>query len=287
MMQKRHDDKFFLDESMVTIKKSVDRVANFEKIVWDVFFQSKNRGISLTRHFPWILKEDDAAYYMLAELEGQVVGGLVVKEWGGSFHGHKGKIGLIGLVCIAPKFRGRGIANTLLDATLKQAIDDGFDALTLWTGTPGLYRLHGFVEADIWTYGWARRTHIRRTRDLLMDCSAKLVEMPSAPIPPFALSIHELIGSQSSVFLVKDSIGWIVTGYIGDVKEAASSMRAFLPENWRVNLEKGDILRDELINLGYHLNNKPVNLQMWFCINSNYPVAKLVEELRIPVLERI
>lgn len=273
---------------MVTIRKSAARVAEFERVVWDVFFQSKNRGISLLRHFPWISNGDDSVYYMVAELEGQVVGGLAVREWvGGSIHSHKVKTGLIGLVCMAPFFRGRGIANTLVDATLKQAADDGFDALTLWTGKPDLYRQHGFVEADVWTYGWARRTYVRRPRALLMDGSTKLVERPSAPIPPFALSTHEMIGAQSSVFLVKDSTGWIVTGYIGDVKEAASSMSAILPENWRVNLEKDDILHDELIDLGYHLDLKPVNLQMWFCINSNYPVAQLVEKLRIPVLERI
>lgn len=273
---------------MVTIRKSIARIAGFERVVWEVFFQSKNRGISLLRHFPWISNGDDSAYYMVAELEGQVVGGLAVREWvGGSIHSHKVKTGMIGLVCISPMFRGRGIVSTLVDATLKQAADDGFDALTLWTGKPDLYRQHGFVEADIWTYGWARRTHLRRPRAILMDCSAKLVERPSAPIPPFALSTHELIGAQSSVFLVKDSAGWIVAGYIGDVKEAASSIRATLPENWRVNLEKGDILRDELNNLDYRLDDKPVNLQMWFCINSNFSVAQLVEKLRIPVLERI
>lgn len=272
---------------MVTIKKSVHRVADFERVVWDVFFQSKNRGISLTRHFPWILKGVDSAYYMLAELEGQVVGGLVVRDWVGSFHGHKVKIGLIGLVCIAPNFRGRGIANTLLDATLKQATDDGFDVLTLWTGKPDLYRLHGFIEGDIWTYGWARRTHIRQPETSLIDCSAKLVEMQSTAIPPFALSVYELIGAQSSVFLVEDTTGWIVTGYKGNVKEAAFSMIKILPENWRINLEKDDTLRDELKYLGYDLDVKPVNLQMWFCINSDFSVAELVEKLRIPVLERI
>lgn len=270
------------------VRKSVVRVTGFERVVWDVFFQSKNRGISLLRHFPWMSNGDGSAYYMVAELEGQVVGGLAVREWvGSSIYSQKVKTGLIGLVCIAPIFRGRGIANTLVDATLKQAADDGFDTLTLWTGTPDLYKRHGFVEADIWTYGWARRTHIGRPKVLLMDCSAKLVERPSAPVPPFALSTYELIGAESSVFLVKDSTGWIVTGYIGNVKDAASSIGVILPENWRVNLEKDDILGDELIDLGYCLDVKPVNLQMWFCINSKYPVAQLVKKLRIPVLERI
>ena len=273
---------------MVAIRKSAARVAEFERVVWEVFFQSKNRGISLLRHFPWIANGDDLAYYMVAELEGQVIGGLAVREWvGGSIYSHKVKIGLIGLVCIAPIFRGRGISNALVDATLKQAADDGFDVLTLWTGKPDLYRRHGFVNADIWTYGWVRRTQIRQPRALLLNCSANLVEKPSAPIPPFALSTHEMIGAQSSVFLVKDSTGWIVTGYLGDVREAVSSMRAILPENWRVNLEKGDILLDELKNQGYDLDLKPVNLQMWFCINSNYPVAQLVKKLHIPVLDRI
>lgn len=273
---------------MVTIKKSEVRVAAFERVVWNVFFQAKNRGVSLTRHFPWISNGDDSAYYMVAEIDGQIIGGLAVKEWvGGSINSHKVKIGLIGLVCITPIFRGQGIANKLVNATLKQAAVDGFDALTLWTGKPDLYIQHGFVKADIWTYGWVRQIQIRIRRTVLLDCSAKLVERPSFSLPPFALSTHELIGAQSSVFLIKDSAGWIVTGYVGDVNEAASSMGANLSENWRVNLERDDLLRDELIELGYHLDLKPVNLQMWFCINLNYHVAQLVEKVRIPILERI
>lgn len=285
-MLSRYDDKLW-DESFFTIRKSVERVAQFETVVWDVFFESKNRGISLLRHFPWLSNDDNLAYYMVAELEGQVIGGLAVRKWVGSAASYQVKIGLIGLVCIAPVFRGRGFATALMNATLKQASYEGFDALTLWTEKSFLYKRYGFVEADIWTYGWAHRNCTSQATAFSSSVSIKLVERPSAPIPPYALSTHELIGAQSLVFLVKDLIGWIVTGYSGNVKEAASAMSRALPRDWRINLERDDMLFDELKRQGYDLDLKPVNLQMWFCINPNYSVTQLVEKLRISVMERI
>lgn len=272
---------------MITIRKSIDRVTQFERVVWDVFFKSRNRGISLPRHFPWISDGENSAYYMVAELDGQVVGGLVVRAWESPFEDQKVNLGLIGLVCVEPIYRGRGIASSLLSATVAQAIEEGFDALTLWTGKPDLYKVHGFVGSDVWTYGWARKIKTIQSDANLIAGPVRLIEMPSAAIPPFALSVHELVGAQSSVSLVKDITGWIVTGYSGDARNAALSMQETLPESWRINVERDDPLRDELKYLGFTLDINPVNLQMWSRINLKISVNQMVEKVRIPVLERI
>lgn len=271
---------------MFSIRKSTARVAEFETLVWDVFFKSRNRGLSLIRHFPWLASEHNLAYYMVVEIDGQVVGGLVVKKRLGCIHGHSVNIGLIGLVCITPAFRGRGLGTILMNKTLKQTASDDFDLLTLWAGDASLYRKHQFVSSDIWTFGWVCENTVL-TPKTGINPSMKLVELPDASIPPFALSTHEIVYANSKVSLVLDATGPIVTGYTGDARGTALVMKKAFFGNWRINLEKGDVLLSELNYLGYKVNLSPVNLQMWHRVNSSYPVSVLSENLRIPVLERI
>ena len=60
-----------------------------------------------------------------------------------------------------------------------------------------------------------------------------------------------------------------------------------LKNSWRLNIEKDDPLRDELERLGYEINVDLVNLQMWYTIDLKLRVSDLVNQIKIPVLERI
>ncbi len=272
---------------MVTIRKTSDRTPGFEELAWNIFFQSKSRGVSLERHFPWILEPLGKGFYILAEIKGRVVGGLVVKSWRELIEGHELKVGLIGLVCVSFDFRGQGISRMLLEAALSEARVDSFDALTLWTNSPALYEQYGFFGADAWQYGWVhQKERVDAKEDVFLD-NFNITEIHGKAIPPFAQSINELKGGGSSVFLIKDGNGWIVAGYKGGVKEAAYLMARNLKNSWRLNIEKDDPLRDELERLGYEINVDLVNLQMWYTIDLKLRVSDLVNQIKIPVLERI
>lgn len=272
---------------MIKIKKTSNRNPDFEKIAWDVFFQSKNRGISLERHFPWILESQYSGFYVLAENEGEIVGGLVVKKWQGYLGNRRIKVGLIGLVCVKPDSRGKGISDNLLEVALKQAKDDGVDALTLWTNFPSLYSRYGFFEGDAWSYGWVHNKYDISNNRKYERKKIKILELEGAPVPPFAESVHQLIGLGFSIFLVKDVTGWIVAGYSGNVRDAAQSMVENLSNKWRLNILKNDPLYNELNKLGCEIDVNPVNLQMWYCVDSKLIISDLVENLHIPVLDRI
>ncbi|WP_236024082.1 GNAT family N-acetyltransferase [Comamonas suwonensis] len=272
---------------MVTIRKTSDRVPGFEELAWDIFFQSKSRGISLVRHFPWILEPLDKGFYILAEIKARVVGGLVVKNWRGLIDGHDVKVGMIGLVCVSFDFRGQGISRMLLEAALSEARVDSFDALTLWTNSPALYAQYGFFGADAWQYGWVHKKERVDEKEDIFLVDFNIAEIQGKAIPPFAQSINELKGKISSVFLIKDGNGWIVAGYKGDVKEAAYLMARNLVNSWRLNIEKDDPLKGELERLGYEINVDLVNLQMWHTIDLKLRVSDLVNKIKIPVLERI
>lgn len=272
---------------MITIRKTSDRSPGFERVAWDVFFQSRNRGLSLEKHFPWIVESLDAGFYLLAEIEGNVVGGLVIKNWRGLIDDREVKLGVIGLVCVSSDLRGQGIFRKIIKAALSQARADSFDALTLWTGSPALYTHYGFLGADAWQYGWIykREGECKNVNGDLDEL--KIIEMQGTPVPPFAQSVYQLLGRNASVFLIRDGRGWIVSGYKGNVRDAAHLMVKKLSDSWRLNVQKNDSLLNELKQIGCEIDVKPVNLQMWHTIDPELAVSDLVNNIRIPVLERI
>ncbi|MBM5573555.1 GNAT family N-acetyltransferase [Deefgea sp. CFH1-16] len=113
----------------------------FSELVWDVFFKSRERGISLKKHFPFLLSGSDNIYFILCKKAGRVIGGLVLKR---CVHAEIGAYGIIGLVCVESEFRGCGIAKLLLDRSIKFSKDIGLSACTLWTRFPAVYIRQGF-----------------------------------------------------------------------------------------------------------------------------------------------
>lgn len=272
---------------IITIRKTSDRCLDFERLVWNVFFQSRNRGISLERHFPWMLEPLDAGFYILAEVKGSVVGGLVVKNLRGLIAEREVKVGMIGLVCVSSDFRGQGISRKILEAALRYARADSFDALTLWTSFSALYSNYGFQVADAWQYGWIhQRKEASENRNAGLD-TLKFIQIQGEPVPPFAQSVNQLLGRNSSVFLIRDGRGWIVAGYKGNFRDAAHLMVEKLSDSWRLNVQNNDPLLDELKRIGCEINVNPINLQMWHTIDPELAVSDLVDNIRIPVLERI
>lgn len=271
----------------VSIKKTSSRDIDFEKLVWEVFFQSKKRGISIDRHFPWMLDSREVGFYILAEKEEEIVGGLVVKVRYESINGREMKIGLIGLVCVKSDLRGQGISKKIIEAALEQAEIDNYDALTLWTNYPALYKPYGFLSADGWSYGRVFRDNYSSGIDKNLLDDINIIKMEELALPPFAQSVCKLNGASSSIYLLMDEAGYIVAEYQGSVKEAALLMVEKLPESWRLNVFQGDPLLDELKTLGCQIEVNPVNLQMWYVVDKDLKTSDIVNGVRVSVLQRI
>src|SRR6218665_3868352 len=131
---------------------------DYADLVWEVFFASRGRGLHLTRHFPGLDRVLPGQWFTLAKVGDTVAGGLCVRE----ARDATGRVGSLGLVCVAPSFRGQGISAALLQRAIAEARKRGLAALRLWTGKPGVYQGHGFVIADDALYGWIKKPNARQ-----------------------------------------------------------------------------------------------------------------------------
>jgi GNAT superfamily N-acetyltransferase len=269
------------------IEISAKRNSAFEKIAWNIFFESKQRGVSFDRHFPWIFSGLNNAWYLIAKSEGDVIGGLVIKEKICSLDNKAFKLGLIGLVCVTTEFRGRGIAAKLIQEANAFVKAKKLDALTLWTSKPEVYEKHGFVGRDPWLYGSVNRTDTIINRSEPFEIRNNHRQRLDIALPPFALSISEYFDDQSTALVVQNSIGCILMEYSGKASKVAAMLATQMPPSWRINVTNNDPLIEQLLHLGLNIAVQPSNLQMWFCLNKNYTVDTIAKLLIVPPLERI
>lgn len=85
--------------------------------------------------------------YRVVRAAGQPVGGLAILPMGQWFGGERVPMAGIGSLGIAPEWRGRGAASTLLRGVLTELHDGGVALATLYPSTLPVYRKAGFEQA--------------------------------------------------------------------------------------------------------------------------------------------
>lgn len=269
----------------VTITLSTVASEALKALFWDVFFQSKNRGVTLQRHFPWLSEASNAGIFAEARIGTVTVGGLVLREKQYQLGECTLRIAMIGLVCVAQRERGKGIASSMLEAIIAHAREQQFDYLTLWTSQYSVYEKHGFQVADRWMYGWVRDAEGNDQQSFEPD--GKLVLDTSLPLPPFARAVYCYRDPVCSMVVLEDAHGAIVTAYDGLPAAAASAMVRHLPSCWRLNVLAQDAILHALQRHGKTLELAPVRLQMWLPLRDVLPVEQLLDHVTFPVLDRI
>ncbi|MGW4211597.1 GNAT family N-acetyltransferase [Lentzea sp. NPDC004789] len=90
---------------------------------------------------------------LVAELDGRVAGVLGIGEYAQFYGGAAVPMGGIGGVAVDGAFRGRGVANALLDAALPVMREHGQPLSVLYATVPALYRGRGWERAGVfeWT----------------------------------------------------------------------------------------------------------------------------------------
>ncbi|MDQ4626253.1 GNAT family N-acetyltransferase [Janthinobacterium lividum] len=269
----------------VTITLSTVASEALKALFWEVFFQSKNRGVTLQRHFPWLSAAPNDVIFAEARIGTVTVGGLVLREKQYPLGERTLRIAMIGLVCVAQRERGKGIANSMLEAIVAHAREQQFDYLTLWTSQYSVYEKHGFQVADRWMYGWVRGGEGNDQQPFEPD--GNLVPDTSLPLPPFARAVYCYRDPVCSMVVLEDTHGAIVTAYDGLPAAAASAMVRHLPSCWRLNVLAQDAILHELQLHGRTLELAPVRLQMWLPLRDVLPVEQLLDHVTFPVLDRI
>ncbi len=95
----------------------------------------------------WLADPDHLANTVVAVLDGVVVGSVYgVPKLSRESDGSVAHVHAIGSVAVSAAARGRGIARTLMTASLAEAERRGADWSLLFTGTPGVYASSGFAQ---------------------------------------------------------------------------------------------------------------------------------------------
>jgi GNAT superfamily N-acetyltransferase len=257
---------------------------NLKNLFWNIFFKSKNRGISLERHFPWLENSSGDVVFFEATISSIVIGGLVLRQKKYVVDGKEIMIGMIGLVCVASENRGVGIAAELLKRTIAYADNQGYDYLTLWTNQHHIYTSQKFYVADPWLYGWIQTGNCVKKLD---NKNKTISESKLTPLPPFATAVFEYSLDGLSFTLLKDRDGDIVVEYKGNAADLGLFMIQTLPERWRLNVVKNDPLISALMIYGADVKLSAVNLQMWLDLREPHRQASIIEKITISVLDRI
>ncbi|NGY59191.1 GNAT family N-acetyltransferase [Lentzea sp. NEAU-D13] len=108
---------------------------------------------------------------LAAEIDGRVAGVLGIGEYAQFYGGAAVPMGGIGGVAVDGAYRGRGVANALLDAALPVMREHGQPISVLYATVPTLYRKRGWERTGL--FEWV---------ELPMD-RLLAVERPTEPIP--------------------------------------------------------------------------------------------------------
>ena len=256
-------------------------------MVWDVFFQSRSRGISIERHFPWLTKDDQNTWFVGIRDGEELVGGLVVRGLQNNDDTDGYKIGSVGLVCVANKYCGQGNARRMLEAAINEARLRDYDALTLWTRQHDVYTSSGFVLKDDAVFGsLSMVTMVRGNSDVRPLLSFNELA-PELGLPAFAFGGKTISTVGATAHFVFDGSGDILVDWSGDDNQVIQILMELEAKNLRINAHQGDSLLEVLRASGAVLNMLPTNLQMWLTLRSELSGVNWLNISRFSVLDRI
>jgi GNAT superfamily N-acetyltransferase len=273
---------------MVQIIRNYSISDSLKNIFWRVFFESKKRGVSLERHFPWLVDDNTQKVFLEARISSATVGGLVLRQQLYKVKDEIVSVGLVGLVCVEFEFRGNGVAAALLENAISYGNQNDFDYLTLWTSQHNLYAKHAFYLVDPWSYGWVKTDicSVPLNNDI-DDSNISISENKTTSLPPYASASYNYVYRNLSFTTVKDELGDIVVNYTGDPMESSRLMIKSLPKRWRLNAVRNDAIISALAGYGTDLKLMPANLQMWCNLDRSRNRNILNNDVVIPVLNRI
>lgn len=255
-------------------------------MVWDTFFVSRGRGLSLEQHFPWLGTSTAGCWYVIAQTEGSVVGGLCVRHTPGAGPA----IASLGLVCVAPEHRGRGLSKALLKRAIREAGSHDLSALRLWTGKPGVYQGLGFAHADKALFGIVARPEACANRSGAMPYNEAWPDnqdLNCLGLPPFARSGRRWRTADASLLTLEDAEGTLVAEWAGTNEAVAMLMERVLPKHARLNALEGDELPAILQQRGWRCELSESRLQMVLPLSGDRTPLQWATECTPRVLHRI
>ena len=251
-------------------------------LAWNSFFTSRGRGLSFDNHFPWARMADNVWSIEAVDC-GNVVGGLVVREREILLDSIGVVVGCVGLVCVHPNYRNKGIANQLFERVIQHSLEKKYAALTLWTNQHHIYKSKGFSVIDRSVYGT-----VSFEQDESNICVYKTIDLPiTIGLPPFAESGIKFVTDNSEVLVLWDAKGGIVVGWSGENSSIISLINSIFQKTFRINSRTGCSLLSALSKRKFNIEVSNSNRQMWLPLNDHVDVVELEASGYFSVLDRI
>ena len=231
-------------------------------LFWAVFFASRGRGIDLATHFPWLACDESVfcIEFVNPEGENETLAALVVRSLD---IGSGSAIGLVGLVCVAEQWRGKGMASRLMARAVEFAESENLVALVLWTQKPEVYANQGFVTDQEDRFGSVecaleQPIKLEYTTNDWPDSTSRLTR----GLPPFAVSGQVISNEKAQIVVLASNNGLTVAEWDGDSRDVVDLMIAYMPARWSLNSAQDDPLIAELEKNGLALKLQPAAVRM-------------------------
>ena len=226
-------------------------------LVWEVFFASLGRGVSLDVHMPWLADAERTLCIALAETDDAqpALAALAIREIDLP---PVGRVGLTGLVCVRADRRGQGLSTRLLAEAEAEARRAGLVALLLWTGKPDVYAKVGYQVDQV-------EQVVRVTRpDAALASTDFRCEAQSLPLglPPFAAGALSCSSAAASLTVLTGPQGHTLAAWTGPWDEIFALLAAALPSQWQFNAGADDELLHQLAQRGWGLEASPGAVRM-------------------------
>ena len=247
-------------------------------LIWEVFFVSRQRGIDLQTHFPWIDQDIGTYCFMVTENNsGTCVATLVLR-----IHNiiSESRLAMIGMVCVDRKWRGQGLSTRLLTNAINFAAEQQINNLLLWTTQPYIYSGHGFVSDNVINDSFAKVTlnKIQKYNQLVFT---KGKYTKSRGLPPFGQQVIRIKSDSAELIGVETGESVTLAEWKGSLQAVLDLIEDSMPATWNLNAPADSTIFDELKNRGHKYLFQPCATRM---------VRQLDSRMYIPyisILERI
>lgn len=251
------------DALHITVHQGVPSAAR--ALIWEVFFRSRGRGISLPVHYPWIETSAGVTTILVNGGLGQdpatAAAALVIKE---ETFADGATVGLVGLVCVDEALRGSGLGHRLVSAALDVGRDKALDALVLWTSKPDVYRKHGFVVDSEDRYGtvWKRTQGGVAKAFCFNPPGIEVRDLSENGVPAFAKSVLVFSTHSASITVLPTMQGYTLADWQGDWDEIFQIVDRVMPDSWNLNAPTPSAIYAEMDRRDYHSELPSASLRM-------------------------
>lgn len=245
-------------------------------LIWQVFFASRQRGVDLVTHFPWI--EQNIGIYCLTLAEtnnGPVLATLVIRKHN-LLEGCRSA--MLGMVCVDQAWRGRGLSKQLLTYALDFAVGQQINSLILWTGQPDIYTKYGFLTDKMDSFGRIiLDPQLPRAQVGFIEGSADIAR----GLPPFGRRLIRFQSDVAELIGVETEQGIALAESKGCLPDVLDLIEVALPEAFNLNAPAESSIFEEIRKRGHIYTPLPCARRMIRNLDTPIPIPY------ISVLDRI